>query len=90
MKRSLACIALVLTCGLSPKVSSADVICGYYCAHTTRPPRENYCVPGGRPTEGCVLIGELGAACMSMSTPSCGGGAGCGYDGTICPWEPIP
>jgi hypothetical protein len=33
------------------------------------------------PTQGCMV---WGASCMSVSAPACSGGAGCGFDGSLC------
>ena len=39
------------------------------------------------PEQGCMVWGP---SCMSVSSPGCGGDAGCGFDGKHCPDNQMP
>ncbi|MBW7934199.1 MAG: DNA polymerase IV [Gemmatimonadaceae bacterium] len=45
------------------------------------------CITSPNPASGCT---EFGGGCGSISSPSCGGDPGCGFDGEHCPENQIP
>ena len=89
MKRSLLPAALILAVAFWAVPATADIYCGLYCSGT---PGNGVCQGPGVPTDGCTYVGGVGN-CMDVSSSTCGGDPGCGFDDEFCPkepWNPIP
>lgn len=78
MKKPLAVVSLVLLVSLWAGAASADVVCGANCGNWFGTAS---CITSPNPTSGCS---QWGSSCMSVSSPDCGGGAGCGFNGEYC------
>ena len=85
LKKSLFVTSVVLLVCLLAGAARADVVCGANCGTWLG---ATVCIssPVNPPEIGCE---QWGSSCMSISSPDCGGGPGCGFNGELCgPREP--
>jgi hypothetical protein len=82
MMKLFTTLALISIATLWAPGALADWFCGKTCYPPFPSGGSGGCFTNGPPTTACT---QWGGSYMSGSSQDCGGSAGCGFDGELCP-----